>query len=195
MYDYLKGQLVRVRPQTITIDVNGVGYLVHMANPFQLSNNLNEECLIFIHHALREDDESLYGFVDEESRRLFELLLSVSGIGAKSALAILASEHVAGFVEAVESENQKFLTKFPGVGKKTAAQIILDLKGKLTLPEKAQEVNKGNEALERANEALRSLGYSVREIEAIQARLEKEAMSGAETELLLKMAFKLLLDR
>lgn len=195
IYDYMKGRLVSLTPQTVTLEVNGIGYLIYLANPFCLSDQLKKDCHLFIHQVVREDDESLYGFIDEESRRLFQLLIGVSGIGAKSALAILASEHMEGFAQAVENADQKFLTKFPGVGKKTAAQIILDLQGKLVMPAADVDTNSATEALDRCLEALKNLGYSAREIQAIKPALEKDSQSGLETEALLKLAFKMLLER
>src|SRR5699024_2557561 len=113
-------------------DVSGIGYEVICANPFDFQANLQKELLIHTYQHVREDIQALYGFKDEDEKNLFVKLISVSGIGPKSAMTILGSIIVSEFIAAIEQEDEKYLTQFPGIGKKTARQIILDLKGKLT---------------------------------------------------------------
>lgn len=194
MYEYLNGELAHILPTAIVVDVHGVGYQVVFANPYRLQDSLKKQIKVLVQQVVREDSITLYGFASSEERELFQRLISVSGIGPKSAMSILANDDTEGFVNAVESGNVTYLTKFPGVGKKTAQQIILDLKGKFeVLPEEAsKEVALTNQAtLEEAKEALMGLGYSAKEITKIWKSLEAAAPST--TQEALKVAFKLLM--
>lgn len=194
MYEYLNGELAHILPTAIVVDVHGVGYQVVFANPYRLQDSLKKQIKVLVQQVVREDSITLYGFISSEERELFQRLISVSGIGPKSAMSILANDDTEGFVNAVESGNVTYLTKFPGVGKKTAQQIILDLKGKFeVLPEEAsKEVALTNQAtLEEAKEALMGLGYSAKEITKIWKSLEAAAPST--TQEALKVAFKLLM--
>ncbi len=200
MYDYIKGSVEFITPQYIVIENGGIGYQIMTPNPFVFSTN-GEQQTIYTHHYVREDVVALYGFQTREEKNLFEKLLGVTGIGPKGALAILASGQVAAVVQAIENEDEKFLVKFPGVGKKTARQMILDLKGKLEnivpdcfpnlFNDSVAVMSSGvNEPLEEAKEALKALGYSEREITKISKTLSAETKT---TEEYIKMALQLLL--
>ena len=194
MYEYLNGELAHILPTAIVIDVHGVGYQVVFANPYRLQDSLKKQIKVLVQQVVREDSITLYGFILSEERELFQRLISVSGIGPKSAMSILANDDTEGFMNAVESGNVTYLTKFPGVGKKTAQQIILDLKGKFeALPEVTTKavVSTNQATLEEAKEALLGLGYSVKEITKIWKSLEVAAPST--TQEALKVAFKLLM--
>lgn len=194
MYEYLNGELAHILPTAIVVDVHGVGYQVVFANPYRLQASLKKQIKVLVQQVVREDSITLYGFISSEERELFQRLISVSGIGPKSAMSILANDDTEGFVNAVESGNVTYLTKFPGVGKKTAQQIILDLKGKFeVLPEEATKavVSTNQATLEEAKEALLGLGYSAKEITKIWKSLEAAAPST--TQEALKVAFKLLM--
>ena len=194
MYEYLNGELAHILPTAIVIDVHGVGYQVVFANPYRLQDSLKKQIKVLVQQVVREDSITLYGFISSEERELFQRLISVSGIGPKSAMSILANDDTEGFVNAVESGNVTYLTKFPGVGKKTAQQIILDLKGKFeALPEETTKavVSTNQATLEEAKEALLGLGYSAKEITKIWKPLEAAAPST--TQEALKVAFKLLM--
>ena len=194
MYEYLNGELAHILPTAIVIDVQGVGYQVVFANPYRLQDSLKKQIKVLVQQVVREDSITLYGFISSEERELFQRLISVSGIGPKSAMSILANDDTEGFVNAVESGNVTYLTKFPGVGKKTAQQIILDLKGKFeALPEETTKavVSTNQATLEEAKEALLGLGYSAKEITKIWNSLEAAAPST--TQEALKVAFKLLM--
>ena len=194
MYEYLNGELAHILPTAIVIDVHGVGYQVVFANPYRLQDSLKKQIKVLVQQVVREDSITLYGFTSSEERELFQRLISVSGIGPKSAMSILANDDTEGFVNAVESGNVTYLTKFPGVGKKTAQQIILDLKGKFeALPEETTKavVSTNQATLEEAKEALLGLGYSAKEITKIWKSLEAAAPST--TQEALKLAFKLLM--
>ena len=194
MYEYLNGELAHILPTAIVVDVHGVGYQVVFANPYRLQDSLKKQIKVLVQQVVREDSITLYGFISSEERELFQRLISVSGIGPKSAMSILANDDTEGFVNAVESGNVTYLTKFPGVGKKTAQQIILDLKGKFeALPEETTKavVSTNQATLEEAKEALLGLGYSAKEITKIWKSLEATAPST--TQEALKIAFKLLM--
>ncbi|MCP9467066.1 MAG: Holliday junction branch migration protein RuvA [Candidatus Granulicatella sp. P6S_S16_bin.50.1] len=194
MYEYLNGELAHILPTAIVVDVHGVGYQVVFANPYRLQDSLKKQIKVLVQQVVREDSITLYGFISSEERELFQRLISVSGIGPKSAMSILANDDTDGFVNAVESGNVTYLTKFPGVGKKTAQQIILDLKGKFeALPEETTKavVSTNQATLEEAKEALLGLGYSAKEITKIWKSLEAAAPST--TQEALKVAFKLLM--
>ena len=194
MYEYLNGELAHILPTAIVVDVHGVGYQVVFANPYRLQDSLKKQIKVLVQQVVREDSITLYGFISSEERELFQRLISVSGIGPKSAMSILANDDTEGFVNAVESGNVTYLTKFPGVGKKTAQQIILALKGKFeALPEETTKavVSTNQATLEEAKEALLGLGYSAKEITKIWKSLEAAAPST--TQEALKVAFKLLM--
>ena len=194
MYEYLNGELAHILPTAIVVDVHGVGYQVVFANPYRLQDSLKKQIKVLVQQVVREDSITLYGFISSEERELFQRLISVSGIGPKSAMSILANDDTEGFVNAVENGNVTYLTKFPGVGKKTAQQIILDLKGKFEAvqEETTKAVVSTNQAtLEEAKEALLGLGYSAKEITKIWKSLEAAAPST--TQEALKVAFKLLM--
>lgn len=194
MYEYLNGELAHILPTAIVVDVYGVGYQVVFANPYRLQDSLKKQIKVLVQQVVREDSITLYGFISSEERELFQRLISVSGIGPKSAMSILANDDTEGFVNAVESGNVTYLTKFPGVGKKTAQQIILDLKGKFeAVPEETTKavVSTNQATLEEAKEALLGLGYSAKEITKIWESLEVAAPST--TQEALKVAFKLLM--
>ena len=194
MYEYLNGELAHILPTAIVVDVHGVGYQVVFANPYRLQDSLKKQIKVLVQQVVREDSITLYGFISSEERELCQRLISVSGIGPKSAMSILANDDTEGFVNAVESGNVTYLTKFPGVGKKTAQQIILDLKGKFeAVPEETTKavVSTNQATLEEAKEALLGLGYSAKEITKIWNSLEAAAPST--TQEALKVAFKLLM--
>ncbi|WP_404453216.1 Holliday junction branch migration protein RuvA [Virgibacillus necropolis] len=199
MIAYIKGKVTYIQDDSVIVDVQGVGYEILCANPFVFQTSLNEEVLIYTHHHVREDAQVLYGFKNQGQKSLFTKLLQVSGIGPKGALAILGSVNVSDFVAAVEREDDKFLTSFPGVGKKTARQVILDLKGKLTTmlsisdqPTTDNTIeNDTFEGLSEAQEALRALGYSEKEIKTVIPQLQKESTSN--TDEIIRKALSLLM--
>jgi Holliday junction DNA helicase RuvA len=202
LYEFIKGTVEFVGPEYISIENNGIGYQISTPNPFIYTGKMETMVTIYTYHYVREDIMALYGFESREEKRLFTKLLNVSGIGPKGALAILASGEVQQVVTAIENEDESFLVKFPGVGKKTARQMILDLKGKLQdivpdffpnlfnadqHPLPTQSVNS---ALEEAVLALKVLGYSEKEIKKILPELRKEQLS---TDQYIKHALKRLL--
>lgn len=200
MYDYIKGTVEFVGPEYIVIEVNGIGYQISTPNPFSFTKQ--EEKQIYTYHYVREDIIALYGFSTREEKILFTKLLNVSGIGPKGALAILASGNPEQVVQAIEDEDETFLVKFPGVGKKTARQMILDLKGKLqqAIPDyfpnlfneekQVEQYQSAHHELDEAILALVSLGYSEKEIKKITPQLQLEKL---QTDQYIKKALQLLL--
>lgn len=173
MYDYIKGNLTKITAKFIVVEVAGLGYLIHTANPYRFSDKVNQTVQIYLHHVVREDAHLLYGFQSEEEKAIFLNLISVSGIGPTTALAIIAVDDNDGLVAAIESSNISYLTKFPKVGKKTAQQMVLDLADKFvgltqdTAPKTSQPSQ--NTALDEAMEALLALGYKATELKKIRA--------------------------
>ncbi|MEH6956343.1 Holliday junction branch migration protein RuvA [Neobacillus drentensis] len=189
MYEFIKGTVEFVGPEYIVVENNGIGYQISTPNPFIYASKMETMVTVYTYQYVREDVIALYGFETREEKKLFTKLLNVSGIGPKGALAILASGEVQQVVSAVENEDESFLVKFPGVGKKTARQMILDLKGKLQdiVPDYFPNLfnsdqlhlhtQTGNSNLEEAMLALKALGYSEKEIKKISPELRKEQMS------------------
>ncbi|MBL5766137.1 Holliday junction branch migration protein RuvA [Heyndrickxia sporothermodurans] len=198
MYEYIKGTVEMVTPEYIVVENNGIGYQIFTPNPFVFTVNQSISEKIFIYQHVREDALSLFGFHTLSEKTLFKKLLNVSGIGPKGALAILAFGEPSQVIEAIENENETFLTKFPGVGKKTARQMILDLKGKLQdiVPDyfpnlfntdKVEQVAQTSAQFDEAILALKALGYSDKEIKKISSDLQKEKLT---TDQYIKMALK-----
>ncbi|MBC2249602.1 Holliday junction branch migration protein RuvA [Listeria cossartiae subsp. cayugensis] len=184
MYDYIKGTVTTITPEYIVVEAGQIGYQIITGNPFSFQRLEGTDAQVFLYQHVREDNISLFGFQTTEERYLFKKLLSVSGIGPKSALAIIASGDVVPLITAIESEDDVYLTKFPSVGKKTARQIILDLKGKLADVVASEIVFVAPEndivaglspQLEEAVLALEALGYSTRELKKVIPKLAKEA--------------------
>src|SRR5690625_443547 len=198
MIAYIKGQVTFIQEDSIVVDVGGIGYEIICPNPFIFQSYIQRELFIYTYHHVREDSQCLYGFKDEDEKLLFTKLISISGIGPKSAISILGTVHVPDFVAAVEREDDKYLTQFPGVGKKTARQIILDLKGKLTnmfsvetAPASIPQQADNSTQLAEAKEALKTLGYSDREINQIIPTLQTEEI--LETDEIVRRALSLLI--
>ena len=200
MYDYIKGHVTRVTPEYITLDQNGVGWLIATPNPYSF-HKTDEIQQVFTYLHVRQDVQLLMGFKTLEQRELFKKLITVSGIGPKGALAILASGIPSQVIGAIEREDETFLVQFPGVGKKTARQMILDLKGKLhdlfTEIDLEDEEHSlltmaENGALDEALLALEALGYSQRELNKVKPVIEKEDL---DTEGYMKKALQLLLKK
>ena len=178
MYEYFKGIISKITAKYIVLEVNSIGYILHVANPYAYSSLVNQETQIYVHQVVREDAQLLYGFRSEEEKQLFLSLISVSGIGPVSALAIIAADDNAGLVQAIEQKNITYLTKFPKIGKKTAQQMVLDLEGKVAvagdeLPAKAAvKASNENQELEEAMEAMLALGYKAAELKKIKKFFE-----------------------
>ncbi|GGE23228.1 Holliday junction branch migration protein RuvA [Streptococcus himalayensis] len=177
MYEYFKGIITKITAKYIVIEVGGIGYLLNVANPYAYSDKLQESLKVYVHQVVREDAETLYGFSSEEEKELFLSLISVSGIGPTSALAIIAADDNEGLVRAIDEKNITYLTKFPKIGKKTAQQMVLDLEGKVSSVAGKSEKQAApqldeNQALEEAMEAMLALGYKAAELKKIKKFFE-----------------------
>ncbi|MBQ9520884.1 MAG: Holliday junction branch migration protein RuvA [Acholeplasmatales bacterium] len=168
MYGYIIGTVTKVTPKNIICENNNIGYLIIVPNPYNYS--LNKEYKIFLHQYVREDAIELYGFLEEEEKDMFLKLISVSGIGPKSALSILATGTVKEIVDAIESHNDHYLRKFPGIGAKASQQIVLDLAGKLNF----DNIKSGltSSKLDDVEDALIALGYNKKEITKVISKLD-----------------------
>lgn len=186
MFSYIKGSLEVKTTGYVVIDINGLGYKIFMSDT--AINKLGEIGQIVKVHTyvkVREDDISIYGFNTNEELRMFELLLSVSGIGAKSAIAILSNISPSSFALAVITNNVGEIKKLPGIGPKTAQRIILELKDKLKTEESIDEeatlelkcAIKDDNKVQEAIAALQVLGYSQREIENAIKNVDKDNLS------------------
>lgn len=184
MYEYIEGFITIVQPTYIVVDVNGVGYRLQCANPYRYNVDTTTKVRVFVYQAVRDDDISLFGFASASEKSLFLQLINVSGIGPKSALAILANPDHQGLINAIANNDVKFLTKFPGIGKKTASQIVLDLRDKIdklsdgtpTISNSQTESEEKDVPPELADAlaALKALGYKQRDIDKVKKQLLKE---------------------
>ncbi|MGK4179827.1 Holliday junction branch migration protein RuvA [Lapidilactobacillus dextrinicus] len=185
MYEYLNGVVTVVKPTYLVLEVNGIGYKLLVGNPY--AYQVEQSTKIYVEQVIRDTEQVLYGFIDEAEKNLFDQLTSVAGIGPKSALAILAANDQNGLTLAIANGDVKFLTKFPGVGKKTAQQIILDLKDKIAVAD--QDVLKTGTSEQPdllgldadfadGLAALAALGYSNKELDRIKDKLKVQALQG-----------------
>ncbi|WP_085060141.1 Holliday junction branch migration protein RuvA [Staphylococcus haemolyticus] len=189
MYAYIRGKLTELFPTHVVVEsTNGVGYEIQTPNSYRFQKYLEKELVIYTSLIVREDAQLLYGFINEEEKDMFLSLIKVTGIGPKSALAILATSTPNEVKMAIENENDAYLTKFPGIGKKTARQIVLDLKGKVQITNETTETllsineeNSNNEKLvKEALLALEALGYSKREISKVEKVLNKSTFDSVD---------------
>lgn len=196
MFAYINGKIADKANNYVVIDAGGIGYKIFMSSKaIESLNEIGTTQKVYTYYYVREDNISLYGFLSNEELRMFELLLSVSGIGAKSALAILSEITPSSFALAVITSDDSKLVKIPGIGKKTAARMILELKDKLkneTAIEKNEKIetaikedNKDSEAIS----ALQVLGYTNKEIEKA---LEKIDIAGMGVEDIIRKALAIL---
>ena len=195
MFEYLKGRLTKITAKYIVVEVAGIGYILHVANPYRYSDAIQQDITIYTHQVIREDAHLLYGFATESEKEVFLCLISVSGIGPTTALAIIAVDDNEGLVRAIDQQNITYLTKFPKIGKKTAQQMVLDLAGtfvdtSVQSGAVSQTAAASNQALDEAIEALLALGYKANEIKKIRTFFEGTSESA---ENYIKSALKMLM--
>jgi Holliday junction DNA helicase RuvA len=193
MIGRIKGTLIQKDPPMMLVDVNGVGYEIEAPVRvfFELPEN-GSDVTIITHMLVREDAQILYGFNNYGQRELFRKLLKVNGIGAKSALAVLSTMSVDEFVSMIQSQDVAAIVKIPGVGKKTAQRLIIEMRDKLSdvasddisLPGNgAQAANLGNMPATAQSEALialQSLGFRPQEVNMLIKQIAKDGMSAEE---------------
>jgi holliday junction DNA helicase RuvA len=168
----IAGRLIAKQPPQIVVDVNGVGYELNvpMSTLFQLPATGTEVTLL-THLVVREDAHLLYGFATENERALFRQLLKISGVGARTALAVLSGMSVADVKQAVSHQDSGRLTKIPGIGKKTAERLLLELKDKLDIAVVAVQAEGASSGSDVVT-ALLALGYSDKEAQFAIKHLE-----------------------
>ena len=188
MYAYIKGTLeIKTTGYVVVETNNGIGYKIFMSeSAIERLNDIGSTVKIFTYMRVSEDDISLYGFNTNEELRMFELLLSVSGIGAKSAINILSNITPSSFALAVITNDVNTLKKLPGIGAKSAQRVILELKDKLKTEEAEAKIEtskeiqvaiKEDDKVQEAMSALQVLGYSKKEIEVAMQKIDTSALS------------------
>ena len=192
MLAYIKGTLEMKMTGYIVIDVGGLGYKIFMSDSgIEKLGDIGKTVKVHTYYRVREDDISIYGFNTLEELKMFELLISVSGVGAKTALAMLAVCEPTDFALAVITEDIKTLTQIPGIGAKSAQRIVLELKDKIKKEQQIQELTEASKGtktkveiaiensqkVEEAIAALQVLGYNKKEIEKAFEKIEKEELS------------------
>lgn len=183
MIDFIDGEIVYIYPDAVVVKVGGIGYRVFCPNPYTVGTE-GEQVRLFTYQYVREDLIALYGFYTKEERELFSKLLEVSRVGPKGAMAIIASDSPKKVVQAIYDEDLRYLTSLPGIGKKTAQRIILDLKDKLEIDvwlnetidsdyglEREQSETTGGGLIDEAIEALLHLGYNEKEAKRAVTRV------------------------
>lgn len=194
MYAYIKGTLEEKSTDSIVVETAGIGYKIYVSEHTMAKlGEIGEKVKIYTHYHVREDNISLYGFMSNEELKMFELLLQVSGIGAKTAIAMLSSITPSKFALAIISNDLKTLTKIPGIGNKSAQRMVLELKDKLKTQtaieddEEEATPNDNSESINEAGQALQILGYNKSEISKVFDKFDTHNLS---TEDLIKEALK-----
>ncbi|MBQ7222166.1 MAG: Holliday junction branch migration protein RuvA [Bacteroidales bacterium] len=197
MYDYIKGILVELNPAEAVVEAGGVGYkiLISLQTYSAIEQYSNHEVKLYVHHHLREDDEAFYGFADKDERTLFELLISVSGIGPGSARMMLSSLSSEELQNAIIGEDVNKIKSIKGIGVKTAQRVIIDLKDKIVTGSTARNIGSimsgSSPVRAEAASALVLLGFSKQNVEkALDSVLSKSPDVSLED--LIKNSLKLL---
>ena len=187
MITYVKGELVQKQIGYVVIDVGGLGYKIFMSEPsIDEIGNIGDTVKVHTYYRVSEDDISLFGFNSQEELRMFELLISVSGIGAKTAIAMLACIEPSQFAIAVISDDIDTLKKIPGVGPKSAQRIVLELKDKMKKEQQIAELTNAtseqkskvkkiivtDSKVQEAIDALQVLGYTKKDVEKALERID-----------------------
>lgn len=193
MYEYIKGQITGLSPTHVVVETGGIGYYIIVSLNTYSAVAGEKEILLYLHQVVREDAHTLYGFATADERSLFRLLISVSGIGANTAIVMLSSHTAQEISAAVISGDVNFLKGIKGIGIKTAQRVIIDLKDKMDkLGVGAVETNlfaTDNSVREDAVSALIALGIAKKAAEkAVDSFLKKEPSMGVEQ--LIKQALK-----
>lgn len=193
MIGFLRGKVAGLKTDYCLLDVGGVGYRVFIPNNTRCKLTLNETAMLYTYMNVYQDGITLYGFYTEEEYDVFQLLIGVSGIGPKVALGILSAITVDALCKAIQNKQATLLTKLPGIGKKSAERLILELKDKMALAASDDEVlslsmegEVADDILSESTAALTALGYSQAEITPVL----KKAAKGKSTEEIVKLALK-----
>ena len=200
MISYLKGTVLHKTAASVMVLCGDVGYEVQLPATRLLKYSVQQQCEFYIYYHQREDAVQLFGLESWAEREFFMTLLNVSGIGPKSALAMIGQSTLSGLYQAISNENVEFLTKVPGIGKKTAQRLVLELKDKLPSSALEEFAAAGIElpevtvapvmAKDDITEVLLSLGYHESEIRKVYPELKK--MAGQDEQVIIKKALQLL---
>ena len=184
MISYIKGKLEIKNIDNVVIDIGGIGYKIYMStNSMDRLGETGKEVKVYTYMRVREDDISLYGFCSNEELKMFEQLLGVSGVGAKSALSILANISPSSFALAIITEDINTLKSLPGIGAKSAQRMVLELKDKMKTQEAVEmeampvQTTVKNDKARDSIEALQVLGYAKRNIELAISKINTEELS------------------
>ena len=195
MIGHLKGQIISKNPPEILLEVSGIGYelLCPMSTFYELGN-LNDEILLFTHLSIKEDAHTLFGFISKDEKNIFRELIRVNGVGPKVALAILSHLAVPSLIECIANEDSDLLAKTPGIGKKTALKLIVELQDRLSKVELTSSSISNNAIQKSSNpntqqaiEALQSLGFKTKEANNMVSKIEDIDLS---TEQLIRQALQ-----
>ena len=196
MIGHLNGKIISKNPPEVLLEVGGIGYevLCPMSTFYQL-DNLSEDVLLFTHLSIKEDGHTLFGFITKDEKNVFRELIRVNGVGPKVALAILSNLSVNSLVQCISTEDADLLAKTPGIGKKTALKLIVELQdrlSKLELIGSSLEPSKelkqsSNPNTKRAIEALQSLGFKAKEANKMVLKIDDQDLS---TEQIIRLALQ-----
>ncbi|HHX10198.1 MAG TPA: Holliday junction branch migration protein RuvA [Firmicutes bacterium] len=192
MISQLSGKLISKSKDTVTVMVGGVGLEVNVPSGLLSVLEVGQDVQLYTRLLVRDDSLQIYGFKNLEERTLFDMLMTVQGIGPRLAVGVLSSLPVMEFYKAVLSKDEKTLTRLPGIGKKTAARIIVELRDRIGLPKhKLGTIHTRPDMIGEAAEALMALGYSRQEAEDALSRATR-SFDGCDLEALLREALKYL---
>ena len=195
MIGQLKGQIISKNPPEVLLEVGGIGYelLCPMSTFYQLDNS-SEDTLLYTHLSIKEDSHTLFGFISKDEKNMFRELIRVNGVGPKVALAILSHLSVSSLVDCIMSEDADLLAKTPGIGKKTALKLIVELQDRLDKVElvDASTSTMGhktsyNPNAKQALAALQSLGFKTKEANKMVSKIEDKDLT---TEQLIRLALQ-----
>ena len=195
MIGHLKGKIIRKSPPEVLLEVQGIGYevLCPMSTIYEL-DNLSDDVLLFTHLSIKEDAHTLFGFITKDEKNVFRELIRVNGVGPKVALAILSNLSVHSLVDCISTEDADLLAKTPGIGKKTALKLIVELQDRLSkielvgiLANSTEIKQNSNPNSKQAIEALQSLGFKAKEANRMVSKIEDQELS---TEQLIRLALQ-----
>ena len=195
MIGQIKGQIISKNPPEVLLEVGGIGYelLCPMSTFYQLDNS-SEDTLLYTHLSIKEDSHTLFGFISKDEKNMFRELIRVNGVGPKVALAILSHLSVSSLVDCIVSEDADLLAKTPGIGKKTALKLIVELQDRLSKIDlfgspgaSSQFKGNSNPNAKQAIEALQSLGFKTKEANKMVSKIEDKNLT---TEQLIRLALQ-----
>lgn len=187
MYNYITGKLIEKTTEYIVLDVNGIGYELYLSKRDLCKTFVDDVVTVYTHLNVKEDEMSLIGFLEKNDKIIFRRLIDVSGIGVKSAIGILSMFSAEELIMALETGDVNLISKCPGVGKKTAQRIVLELQGKLVITTESK-MTSDTESMKEAFEAMKSLGFNDNDIKKVFNNIED--IDRLDTQDIIKLALK-----